>query len=69
MIYAAGLLVGCVHHKQELTLRSDGTGELVVSYFFPNSTLEQINAYLDTDESPVSDPVLFDADVIPPPPP
>ena len=64
MIYAAGLLVGCVHHKQELTLRSDGTGELVVSYFFPNSTLEQINAYLDTDESPISDAVLFDADVI-----
>ena len=64
LISTAGLLFGCVHHKQDLTLRPDGTGEFAVSYFFPDSTLELMNTYFATDEPSISHDILFDEDVI-----
>ena len=64
LISTAGLFVACVHHEQDLTLRSDGSGEFAVSYLFPNSTLELMKTYFATDVPSISHDILFDDDTI-----
>ena len=60
----AGLLAGCVHYEQDVILRADGSGEVIVGYFLPDSTRRIMGGYLEPKDPNASLDRIFDADAV-----